>query len=358
MVARWSPEFDETALIRKVLTWVRLPKHPIQYFNDVAVSSIGNYIGRTVRLDLATAEGARGRFARLCVEVDLSKPLLGKYRIADRLFYIEYESLDNLCTLCGMYGHKRENCPTLMPEPTITPPVVAEKEVEKPEEGDAGAWMTVTRRNHRRRGKDITQHPVAVDGSRFRLLRRCEEEGRLDIPPSPPSSQTPMRSMVDPKPTRPQTVHAELLVGIQRNATPEMTMQLLADSPTHGSNVPSHPTYIHTSSENTSNDLDLVDHIQADSFSAPNMIANHMAQTDPGSIVTPELARKKFLPIKKGRNQIGKTFNPNRSTSNKRGGRGSHLDHPNRLNGSQVATPSSKSKSMDAGPTKGRPPDV
>ncbi|CAN0880763.1 hypothetical protein LINGRAHAP2_LOCUS13836 [Linum grandiflorum] len=77
-VARWSLEFDETAPIRKVLTWVRLPKLPIHYFNNVPVSGIGNYIGRTVRLDLATKEGSRGRFARLCVEVDLSKPLLAK----------------------------------------------------------------------------------------------------------------------------------------------------------------------------------------------------------------------------------------------------------------------------------------
>ncbi|CAN1127838.1 hypothetical protein LINPERPRIM_LOCUS29861 [Linum perenne] len=45
----------------------------------MVVSRIGNFIGRTVRLDLATKEGSRCRYARVCVEIDLTKPLLGKY---------------------------------------------------------------------------------------------------------------------------------------------------------------------------------------------------------------------------------------------------------------------------------------
>ncbi|CAN1176030.1 hypothetical protein LINPERHAP2_LOCUS32295 [Linum perenne] len=67
----------------------------------LAVERIGNHIGRTVRLDLATAEGARARYARVCVEIDLSKPLLGKYIIDDQVFLVEYESLDNICYSCG-----------------------------------------------------------------------------------------------------------------------------------------------------------------------------------------------------------------------------------------------------------------
>ncbi|CAN1127839.1 hypothetical protein LINPERPRIM_LOCUS29861 [Linum perenne] len=78
-VSQWSPTFNEEEKIRSILTWVRLPKLPIHYFNTVVVSRIGNFIGRTVRLDLATKEGSRCRYARVCVEIDLTKPLLGKY---------------------------------------------------------------------------------------------------------------------------------------------------------------------------------------------------------------------------------------------------------------------------------------
>ncbi|CAN1800856.1 hypothetical protein LINPERHAP1_LOCUS22716 [Linum perenne] len=50
-------------------------------------------------MDLPTAEGAKARYAPVCVEIDLSKPLLGKYMISDRVFYIEYESIENFCYL-------------------------------------------------------------------------------------------------------------------------------------------------------------------------------------------------------------------------------------------------------------------
>ncbi|CAN1218194.1 hypothetical protein LINPERPRIM_LOCUS1264 [Linum perenne] len=72
----------------------------------LAVERIGNHIGKTVRLDMATSEGARARYARVCVEVDLSRPLLGKYVIEDKVYLFEYESLDNICYSCGLYGHK------------------------------------------------------------------------------------------------------------------------------------------------------------------------------------------------------------------------------------------------------------
>ncbi|CAN1185477.1 hypothetical protein LINPERHAP2_LOCUS37574 [Linum perenne] len=71
-VARWSPDFNENEPISKILTWVRLPKLSIHYFNRLAVERIGNHIGKTVRMDLATAQGARARYARVCVEVDIS----------------------------------------------------------------------------------------------------------------------------------------------------------------------------------------------------------------------------------------------------------------------------------------------
>ncbi|CAN1743212.1 hypothetical protein LINPERHAP1_LOCUS1713, partial [Linum perenne] len=117
-VARWSPSFNENDPISTILTWVRLPKLPIQFFNHTAVTRIGNYIGKMIRLDLATSESARARYARVCVEVDLSKPLLRKYMIENRVFYVEYESIENLCFGCGKYGVKVDCCPTCNPQAT------------------------------------------------------------------------------------------------------------------------------------------------------------------------------------------------------------------------------------------------
>ncbi|CAN1141420.1 hypothetical protein LINPERHAP1_LOCUS29548 [Linum perenne] len=126
--------------------WVCLPKLPIDYFNSLAVTRIGNCIGKTVKLDLATSEGARARYARVCVEVYLSKPLLGKYLMEDRTYYVEYESLENICFSCGVYGHKLHACdaPTIPAQEEVT----AKKNMSTPGsqevEKETGEWMTVT----------------------------------------------------------------------------------------------------------------------------------------------------------------------------------------------------------------------
>ncbi|CAN1155980.1 hypothetical protein LINPERHAP2_LOCUS20677 [Linum perenne] len=103
-VARWTPSFNEDEPLKMILTWVRLPKLPIHFFNQLAVTRIGNFIGKTVKTGLATSEGARARYARVCVEIDITKPLLGKYMIEDRTYLVEYESLENICRVCGFYG--------------------------------------------------------------------------------------------------------------------------------------------------------------------------------------------------------------------------------------------------------------
>ncbi|CAN1812759.1 hypothetical protein LINPERHAP1_LOCUS26628 [Linum perenne] len=148
---------------------------------QTAVTRIGNQIGRTVRLDLATAEGARARYARVCVEVDLSKPLLGKYMIGDRVFYVEYESLENLCYTCGMYGHKMDAChPATEPEEQASVAAATSVQVQpSTEEGDTGSWMTVTRRNRKKLVQQNDQ-PRHSQGSRFTILQRDNSDKPTD----------------------------------------------------------------------------------------------------------------------------------------------------------------------------------
>ncbi|CAN1188308.1 hypothetical protein LINPERHAP2_LOCUS39246 [Linum perenne] len=125
---------------------------------QVTVERIGNYIGKTVRLDLATTEGARGRYARVCVEVDISKPLLGKYMIGDRVLKIEYESLENMCFDCGFYGHKKEGClAKVLTQITNQDLQMPDRAEDIAEEHDTGEWMTVQRRNRRKPTKGDNQ---------------------------------------------------------------------------------------------------------------------------------------------------------------------------------------------------------
>ncbi|CAN1317244.1 hypothetical protein LINPERPRIM_LOCUS30370 [Linum perenne] len=198
-VTRWTPDFDEEAPIRKILTWVRLPKLPIHFFNPLAVERIGNHIGRTVWMDLATKEGARARYARVCVEVDLSKPLLGKYVIDDRVFYIEYESLDNICFSCGMYGHKLDRCGLKEDGPvSITEDDLEQEKAAQTIEGNSGSWMTVSRRQKKKAPKpNAAVQQTQKTGSRFSVLSRD-----TDPPIGTSSSKTPKEN-VQVQPRRP-----------------------------------------------------------------------------------------------------------------------------------------------------------
>ncbi|CAN1750614.1 hypothetical protein LINPERHAP1_LOCUS4098, partial [Linum perenne] len=201
-VARWSPSFNEEEPIRTILTWVRLPKLPIHYFNHTAVNRIGNHIEKTVRLDLATSEGARARYARVCVEIDLTKPLLGKYMIGDRVFYVEYESIENFCYLCGLYGNKAESCLSCKP---VVPEVVhspakepaKDSSVEEgptSEEGDTGSWMVVSRRQ-KKKPSALKANSQAGKGNKFAALSQAEEglsgtAGKSAPTPKPAKAQS------------------------------------------------------------------------------------------------------------------------------------------------------------------------
>ena len=56
--------------------WIRLPELSIEFYEHNALLKIGRAIGPVLRIDANTANGARGRFSRLCVQVNLDKPLV------------------------------------------------------------------------------------------------------------------------------------------------------------------------------------------------------------------------------------------------------------------------------------------
>ena len=75
----------------------------------------GKQIGKVLKIDYTTSDAERGRYIRLCAEVDLTitKPLLSKFRLNRTVWKIEYESLNMICFNCGKgkYGLKDDNCP-------------------------------------------------------------------------------------------------------------------------------------------------------------------------------------------------------------------------------------------------------
>ncbi|XVF67807.1 hypothetical protein PTKIN_Ptkin10aG0151500 [Pterospermum kingtungense] len=117
IVKEWSPNFDSlNDRTEKMLVWVRLPCLPIEYYDQDFLLKVGSKIGRPIRIDQATSLVSRGKFVRLCVEVDITKPLLSKFKLRRRVRRIEYEGMHLVCFNCGIYGHRQEDCPNLREE--------------------------------------------------------------------------------------------------------------------------------------------------------------------------------------------------------------------------------------------------
>nr|XP_025616677.1 uncharacterized protein LOC112708979 [Arachis hypogaea] len=107
----WEPNFNPLLVtIDKITAWVRLPGLPIELYDRSILRKIGELIGRVVKVDTNTEKMYRGKFARLCVEVDLTKPLIGKYMINGVCFKVEYEGLHQICFTCGRADHDQKNC--------------------------------------------------------------------------------------------------------------------------------------------------------------------------------------------------------------------------------------------------------
>ncbi|XP_058775267.1 uncharacterized protein LOC131649522 [Vicia villosa] len=110
-VKEWRPNFQpKIESINEVVVWVRIAGLPIEYCDSRVLTCFGNRIGRTVKVDKTTMKQERGKYARICVTVNLSKPLLAMLRIQGSCYKIEYEGLHLLCLVCGRYGHYKESC--------------------------------------------------------------------------------------------------------------------------------------------------------------------------------------------------------------------------------------------------------
>ncbi|KAK3219609.1 hypothetical protein Dsin_013579 [Dipteronia sinensis] len=84
VVQKWRTNFvpgeDE---IRRIPVWVRLSKLPMEWIDVDLLWNIGGMLRTTYKVDHVTEAQARGRFARIYVELDITKPLKGTLSVDD-----------------------------------------------------------------------------------------------------------------------------------------------------------------------------------------------------------------------------------------------------------------------------------
>lgn len=111
IVKDWKPNFDpKVDKTDCVIVRVRFPDFPVEYYEHEFLRKIGERIGEPKYIDEATSLVSRGRFARMCVEVDITKPLLSKFKLKRRIRTIEYKGIHLIYFKCGIYGHRDDKC--------------------------------------------------------------------------------------------------------------------------------------------------------------------------------------------------------------------------------------------------------
>lgn len=111
IIKDWVADFSfEKEVLKEVPLWIRLPKLPLSCWSADSLSRIGSVIGKPVCADECTSQQLRISYARLLVEVDVTKPLIYKVQEEDDDgFKVEqqvyYEWVPLFCQKCHRVGH-------------------------------------------------------------------------------------------------------------------------------------------------------------------------------------------------------------------------------------------------------------
>ncbi|KAK4272987.1 hypothetical protein QN277_021464 [Acacia crassicarpa] len=183
-VQPWEGNFrPDKAVIDKAAVWVRIPKVPLEFYDEFALTLIGNRIGKTLKVDLNTSCQLRGRFARICVLVELNKQLMQGFLLDNEPFYLEYEGLHLLCTTCGTYGHRLNLCPqrkySAEADQEAHVDTHYQKDEQQVQQSLTDQW-TVVRKLQRRSKTPRANgmgHNRQRQGSRFEVLAELAEDG-------------------------------------------------------------------------------------------------------------------------------------------------------------------------------------
>lgn len=177
----WEPYFKASeATFNSVAVWVRLPELPIEFYDPEVLRQISGAIGPVLRIDSYTATSSRGSYARLCIQVNLEKPLITTVKVGRLKQKVMYEGIGALCFCCGRLGHKQEFCsykikPREAEIGELDTTNLEHKSSQEEDKSDAnyGAWMLVTRkRNIARigRGRGPNQNGIKLEKGKLGTL--------------------------------------------------------------------------------------------------------------------------------------------------------------------------------------------
>lgn len=168
------------------------------------LKQIGEAIGKALRINAQTTMETRGKYARLCIQVYINKPLINIVLIGRFEQPVVYEGIQKLCFACSRIGHKRDDYPHIVrsftslvkggndehgdgdsasscmmhgTDGTASGSGMAEGSGAATDNDSYGPWMIVSRK---KAGQCATKNYVALEGptgSRRMMLNQANGQG-------------------------------------------------------------------------------------------------------------------------------------------------------------------------------------
>lgn len=106
----WTPNCKIGRDSSLAAVWVKMTNLHLHYFNETSLIRLGSVLGTVLGVHHSTRNITQQKYAKVCVEVDVSKPLLDNIWIGTSKDYgwevsLEYEGNNTYCDYCGLLGH-------------------------------------------------------------------------------------------------------------------------------------------------------------------------------------------------------------------------------------------------------------
>ena len=205
--------------------WIHLPELPIEYYKPSVLRELGQAIGPVLRVDTHTTTESRGRFDRICVQINFEKPLIKLIWTGDIKQLVLYKGIKALCFSCGRVGHKVQSCPYTTKAPVnkdarkeedkVDGHVSVASECNEPSKEVYGPWVLVSRKKYsKKKKKDPAKSPLY--GMAYLLKTRLPDQAESPIffKPDPSISEErdkPHDSKLLSKMSAPTTNHTSQL---------------------------------------------------------------------------------------------------------------------------------------------------
>ncbi|XP_058784859.1 uncharacterized protein LOC131659723 [Vicia villosa] len=192
----WTHKFTlQDDILRVLPIWVMFPQLPLVYWGEKSLGKITSAIGKPLMTDECTAKKLRVSYARVLIEVDVTKELKQYITIRDPtgeklMQQVDYEWTPPYCSQCNKVDHVCKPKPEKLKQVYVQKQVLPVKnketksvlaQVNNPEPEKEMPWIPV-RTASKNRGKDPVIHTEVNCSNEFDLLDQGECSTPFPVP--------------------------------------------------------------------------------------------------------------------------------------------------------------------------------